>query len=173
MNQNNRTVINILFWSMLVYYLLIMVELLFLRVVMDYSRINLIPFETISRGIIFHEGSRAPSIDIQVWANVFVFIPAGLYLMTLGVKHSIPKSFLIVFLSSLGIEILQYILKVGIFDIDDLILNCLGGLLGILFYCLLQKLFKSKEKAKSITTILSLFIGVPYLILELLAHHYN
>ena len=158
---------------MLVYYLLIMAQLLLLRVVMDHGHINLVPFDTISRGIVFYESSRTPYIDIQVWANVFVFVPAGLYLMSLIKKHSILKSLLIVFLSSLSVEILQYTFKVGICDIDDLILNCLGGMIGILIYCLLQKLFKSKEKTKAITTVLSLIIGVPYLAIELLIHYYN
>ena len=34
------------------------------------------------------------------------------------------------FLFSLGIELLQLATRVGVFDVDDLLLNTLGGLLG-------------------------------------------
>ena len=73
-----------------------------------------------------------------------------------------------IFLISLSIEIIQYAFRIGASDIDDIILNCLGGGIGILIYLLLEKLFKTKEKIKRAITIASLCVGVPILIIVLL-----
>ena len=40
---------------------------------------------------------------------------------------------------SLTVEILQLILRVGSFDVDDLLLNTLGGALGYVLLTLLEK----------------------------------
>jgi len=41
---------------------------------------------------------------------------------------------------SLVVEILQLVFKVGSLDVDDLILNTIGGLFGFLIYDLVKKL---------------------------------
>ena len=50
-----------------------------------------------------------------------------------------------VFLSfdlSLVVEILQLLSKVGSFDVDDLLLNTLGGAIGYIGYLILLKLWR-------------------------------
>ena len=47
----------------------------------------------------------------------------------------------IIVLVSVIVEIAQYLFKVGATDIDDVILNTLGGLLGILIFKLIYKFF--------------------------------
>ena len=46
-------------------------------------------------------------------------------------------------------ELLQLVFKVGSFDVDDLFLNTIGGLLGYLVYKGLIDLWKRYEKAKN------------------------
>ena len=50
---------------------------------------------------------------------------------------------------SLLVELLQLVFKVGSFDVDDLLLNTIGGLLGYLVYKGLIDLWKRYEKAKN------------------------
>lgn len=50
---------------------------------------------------------------------------------------------------SLLVELLQLVFKVGSFDVDDLFLNTIGGLLGYLVYKGLLDLWKRYEKAKN------------------------
>ena len=51
---------------------------------------------------------------------------------------------------SLLVELLQLVFKVGSFDVDDLFLNTIGGLLGYLVYKGLLYLGKRYEKARHI-----------------------
>ncbi len=78
---------------------------------------------------------------INFLGNVILFIPFGLIIPLLW-KTSTKKTILIGFCSSLFIEICQLFLTRGT-DIDDLILNTTGVLLGILVFKFLQKNCKS------------------------------
>ena len=61
------------------------------------------------------------------------FLPLGL-LTALLLRRRYYGAFAlaVTYLASLGAELLQYCLRVGSFDIDDVILTSVGGLLGIL-----------------------------------------
>ena len=67
-------------------------------------------------------------------------MPAGFFIPILWKKR---KSFLftlcVTFEMSFVVEILQLIFRVGSFDVDDLILNTLGGILGYLLLILVEK----------------------------------
>ena len=51
----------------------------------------------------------------------------------------------VTFQMSLTVEVLQLLFRVGSFDVDDLILNTLGGILG---YFLLKKIERWRENEK-------------------------
>lgn len=78
---------------------------------------------------------------INFLGNIILFIPFGLIVPLLW-KTSTVKTILIGFCSSLFIEICQLFLTRGT-DIDDLMLNTTGVLLGILVLKFLQKNCKS------------------------------
>ena len=156
-----------MFWGMFVFYVILLISVLFLRVEMESTSVNLIPFKSIAGGISYQ------FVDVQVWGNVVLFIPLGIYLMILGKKSSVPKALLTIFLSSLGIEVIQYVFRIGASDVDDLLLNCLGGILGILIYWILEKWLKTKEKVKRTVTVMSLCVGVPLLIITVLLFYVN
>lgn len=68
---------------------------------------------------------------IMTIGNLLVYIPIGLYLKT-TFKNKSYKFFIIIFIFySTSIEVLQYIFKLGIFDINDIILNTIGFCFGI------------------------------------------
>ena len=79
--------------------------------------------------------------------NTMLFLPMGIYLKMFG--FSWIKSVFLGFGISLGFEVCQYILAIGVSDITDLMTNTLGAALGAGFYWLLRKLC-SKEKADRI-----------------------
>lgn len=78
---------------------------------------------------------------INFLGNIILFIPFGLIIPLLW-KISTKKTLLIGFFSSFFIEFTQLFLARGT-DVDDLILNTTGTLLGILLFKLLQKSFKN------------------------------
>ncbi len=45
---------------------------------------------------------------------------------------------------SMCVEVTQYILSVGIFDVDDLILNTLGAIVGVFFYYKVLKIIEKR-----------------------------
>ncbi len=92
---------------------------------------NLIPFRTFS----FDQWS-----VMILLGNVIMFFPIGFFCALLWRKNSWNRILLIGFLTTFCIEIIQ--LVVGrTFDIDDILLNTLGVLLGGLFCRFLHRMF--------------------------------
>jgi len=89
--------------------------------------------------------------DAYVIENILLFIPYGFLLRMLCKKKCcFWKNAGIGFLTSLGIECLQYISGRGVFQTDDLITNTLGAVLGYLvFYVFIGVWIKKKNKEPS------------------------
>lgn len=98
--------------------------------------------------------------------NIVIFVPLGAYLSLFKKDKRVIKSLLLIFIVSLFVEILQGILAIGASDIDDIILNCLGGLIGILGYKFLLLILRDKKKVHTAITIISA-IGLPYVLFYL------
>ncbi|MBE7065849.1 MAG: VanZ family protein [Ruminococcaceae bacterium] len=103
------------------------------------AKFNYIPFAAISDAIykIF--------VDVNLYyviflvGNILVFIPIGFFTGLLTTKElKFGHVTLISFLSSVFIETVQIFLS-RMVDIDDVILNTLGGVVGYLLFILLMK----------------------------------
>ena len=72
--------------------------------------------------------------------NVIAFIPFGFMIPIVSLKNRVFfRTVGLTFLLSLFIECIQLITRVGSFDVDDLILNTLGGIIGhIIFWIMYQ-----------------------------------
>ncbi len=99
-------------------------------------------------------------VVMNVLGNIVIFIPMGIYLQLLKKNKSVRASSFWVFFISLAIETIQFIFGIGRSDIDDIILNFLGGLIGIFIYKLLVVLLKNEMKIKSVIVALSLIVGL-------------
>ncbi|MGE8081427.1 VanZ family protein [Peribacillus loiseleuriae] len=93
---------------------------------------NFIPFKT----IIYYLFLADINLNIRVEniaGNIIGFSPFGFILPLLSKKFlSLKKVIIAAFCLSLTFEITQLVFKFGSFDVDDLILNTLGGALGYL-----------------------------------------
>ena len=65
-----------------------------------------------------------------------------------------------VLLFSLVAEIIQLMLNLGTFDIDDIILNTIGGFIGAVGMMLLTRLIKNPDRVKLIVSITALLMFV-------------
>jgi glycopeptide antibiotics resistance protein len=75
--------------------------------------------------------------------NIVLFIPFSIIVISLtGIKNN-KKVMLIAFISSVLVELLQYVFYRGVADVDDVILNVIGALLG----CVVSKIFIEKWEA--------------------------
>lgn len=118
--------------------------------------VNLIPFYSISRYLSPSGSGGLSGIAFQnVLGNVVIFMPLGVYLQLLKKDQRIPVSLLIVFTASFCTEILQWVFGIGASDVDDLLLNCLGGLIGILMYRLLLLILRRENRVRVAVMILS------------------
>lgn len=79
--------------------------------------------------------------------NVVVLIPFG-FLLPYVLKWG--KNFFVMlfnaFIFVLGIEVFQLFSAFGAFDVDDILLNCLGAVLGYLFYLLWGLIGREKKQ---------------------------
>lgn len=109
---------------------------------------NLIPFREIKRFIVYWKAiDNIFLVVMNLFGNVLAFVPFGA-LIRWVINRSV-KWYQVVgytFLLSLSVEILQLIAKVGVFDIDDLILNTFGGLVGFWIYYFLRSIDHRRRK---------------------------
>ena len=108
-------------------------------------RYNLIPFREIER-FWKHRDILGFHSFYNLAGNILGFVPAGFFIPILWKKR---RGFLftlcVTFEMSLLVEILQLTFRVGSFDVDDLILNTLGGVLGYLLLILMEKRGKHEK----------------------------
>ena len=110
---------------------------------------NLLPFSTILPYLLGERGLMIGAINIL--GNIVLLIPIGLLVPFVSRKMTWKKSFLLAVTAGLAIEGLQVILRVGIFDIDDVILNGFGVMIGFWIVPLLAMLLRS-TKSRHLTT---------------------
>lgn len=63
-------------------------------------------------------------------SNTVLFIPAGLIMLGIY-KFGRIRSIAFVLIISISIEILQVCLSVGVFEIEDIVCNTIGGFIGV------------------------------------------
>ena len=101
---------------------------------------NLIPLKTIYNYLRWADDYHQL---VNLAGNIAAFMPFGFLLPLIIKRFSRFKKFIwTIFLLSFFIEITQLITGVGAFDIDDIILNVLGGVVGFVlcnFMCTIQK----------------------------------
>ena len=83
---------------------------------------------------------------LNIIGNVVAFIPFGIFLPVLSHRRiKLIATTLYSFILSLAIELTQLITMVGSCDVDDLILNCLGGLTGYIIYAVWYKIIRRED----------------------------
>ena len=96
---------------------------------------NLVPFHEIRRFIVYRHTLGWKAVVLNLFGNVLAFVPFGFFLPVHSVRcRKFWCTVLYSFELSLSVEVLQLICKVGSFDVDDLLLNTVGGCLGFLVY---------------------------------------
>ena len=160
-------------YGVFVCYILFLIKLLFLSRVslielfnsqrtLDRT-INIIPFNTISEYIFSNSSVEKRFAFGNVIGNIAIFIPLGVYVSIFKNNKKIINNLLLIFTVSLFIEIIQGVLGIGASDIDDITLNCFGGIIGILGYKCLFLILHNDKKVRFTITILSA-IGLPILL---------
>lgn len=103
--------------------------------------INMIPFHSIRENLKY---GHSP-ISWDMLYNMVMFVPFGIVYCYYQRVFCVYKAIGLSLLTTLFIETAQFILKTGVVDIDDLIVNTIGSLTGIIFYIVLQKILQGKQ----------------------------
>lgn len=111
-------------------------------------RYNLVPFQEIMRFIRYRNYIDFMSVVINLVGNVAAFMPFGaLIRWVVDKRMRWYQAVGYTFLFSFCVELLQLVARVGVFDVDDLILNTLGGLFGFWCYYILLLINRRKERS--------------------------
>lgn len=139
MKKTNEKIIciNILLYGVFAIYMLLLIVILF-RTQHQTRSINLIPF----RGIVSYlsgedlvSGKENTAVLhafmlSNLLGNIVIFIPLGVYVTIFTQGKTIYKNTVLILFVSALVEIIQFTFKFGIGDVDDVILNTVGGLIG-------------------------------------------
>ena len=112
-------------------YTIFLLYLMFLGFGREQHEANIVRLLPFVSTILFVQNTTSwESIIINLFGNIIMFIPFG-FLGWLNAKYFSFKKLIVDFLSALIIvEALQYLTRLGVFDIDDLALNSLGVWIG-------------------------------------------
>jgi glycopeptide antibiotics resistance protein len=99
-------------------------------------RYNLKLFREIMRFYKYRELVGYKAFFINVFGNIIAFVPFGMLMPRLSER---TKNWFLTTVMALElsfvVEVVQLIFKIGCFDVDDLLLNTVGGLVGyVIFY---------------------------------------
>lgn len=138
---------------LLIIYMILLIWILLLKLGVRFSymgnrSVNLVPFSQslISNG----------KIDFsEIILNVIIFVPLGVYTGVLFKSRSWGFRVVFIFLISLLIESLQYFLRVGSFDITDIITNLSGGMIGLIIFKVIERLFNDGVRSHKFINIVA------------------
>ncbi len=151
--RSNKKIFNYIGWILLYLYILLLSYFLFIsdRYGKDpvSGQYNLHLFKEIMRFIVYRERIGVKSFAVNIFGNIAAFMPYGFLLPLLNRVYR--KFYIILILSvlfSLAVETAQFLLKVGVFDVDDIILNSLGGILGYLVFRACFSIYERMKKRR-------------------------
>ena len=96
---------------------------------------NLVLFKEIKRFIIYRQQLGVFAVAANLLGNILIFVPFGMLVPFLTKR--LKKFWSVVCLSfelSVLVELIQLVTKVGSCDVDDILLNTLGGMFGYALY---------------------------------------
>ena len=95
---------------------------------------NLVLFKEIKRFWEYRDQVGMFAMFTNLFGNVIIFMPFGFFMPMASKYRSLFSTMFYSFGLSLCVETFQLVTKVGSFDVDDLLLNTIGGLAGYILF---------------------------------------
>lgn len=143
MSETQRKYEKIIFRILFAVYVLLVIYFLFFaettgRTISDRTyHYNLILFKEIKRFIVYRQQLGMFAVTANLLGNVLIFLPFGMLVPFITKRF---KKFwsvaLLAFELSVLVELVQLVTKVGSCDVDDILLNTIGGMLGFVCYAI-------------------------------------
>lgn len=109
---------------------------------------NLVLFQEINRFWRYREQLGFFAMFTNLFGNVLIFVPFGFFMPMASKYRSFFMTLFYSFVFSLFVELFQLITKVGSFDVDDLFLNTLGGILGYILFMVCNSIRRAYAKKR-------------------------
>ena len=113
---------------------------------------NLVLFREIRRFWTYRHQLGTYAVFSNLFGNVLIFMPFGFFLPMASRYRSFAAAVLYSFSLSLMVETFQLLTKVGSFDVDDLLLNTIGGAAGYIIFIIcaaIRRHHASKKNKRS------------------------
>jgi len=104
-----------------------------------YNELNLIPFKNIIPETESIHDFGSLNYNSNLIGNILIFIPFSFILIEGFKLRKFSTVILTTFIASFTVELLQYIFKVGVADINDIILNTTGAGIGYFIYSIYKR----------------------------------
>ncbi|MBP3840548.1 MAG: VanZ family protein [Bacilli bacterium] len=134
--EDKKKVLKLSHVIVFIYYVILLFNMVVFARYNSIDSYNLIPFKSIVD--IFKNGTTYEVI-INIFGNLLVFMPLEYFLIELFKVKKFSINFILSFVIILLIELFQYVFKVGILDIDDLILCTFGMMMFYIIYTKIKK----------------------------------
>ncbi|SFR57040.1 VanZ family protein [Anaeromicropila populeti] len=152
MEKQNKIIIKNISRVLFVIYIITLLYFLFFsegfnrsEITLEY-RYNLEFLKEVKRSFWCLRAGNTSYFVINFLGNIAAFVPFGFAVPLIGKKKNF---FYVLFLTiefTIFVELLQLVLRVGSFDVDDIFLNTLGGILGYIIFFAAKLLFGKHEK---------------------------
>lgn len=121
------------------------------RAGMQEYRYNLELFKEIRRFWEYRDKVGWFAMFTNLFGNVLIFVPFGFFMPMASKYRSFFSTLFYSFGLTLCVETFQLITKVGSFDVDDLLLNTIGGVVGYIVFVIcaaMRRKYDNKKKKK-------------------------
>lgn len=165
-NKKNIVLYKELYSLIFILYILCLFEVVTFQDV-NYGTSNFIPFREIFR---YTFGTRLFVKNIV--GNILLFLPFGYFISEYLKVNKVYLTIFLTVLISTTIEFVQ--LYIGrTFDIDDIILNTLGGILGYLLYKVINKILFILPKSVKNDNVINFIVVIIILIIIIYSFNLN
>ena len=111
-------------------------------------RYNLELFREIKRFIIYREQLGAFDVFANLAGNILIFVPYGFFISVASRERGFFKTLFFSMGLSLCVEIIQLFTRVGSFDVDDILLNTIGGVLWYIIFLICNGIRRKHDVRK-------------------------
>ncbi|WP_394805603.1 VanZ family protein [Hymenobacter tibetensis] len=108
--------------------------------------VNLVPIRHTIRTFSQIEEIGIVNFLSNIFGNIIIFIPLAFFLVNIFGVYTKRQIIVIGFCISFSIEFIQFLLEIGVPDIDDLLLNVTGVVIGIYLYKILWSSFRNQTR---------------------------
>ena len=111
-------------------------------------RYNLELFREIKRFIVYREQLGAFAVFANLAGNILIFVPYGFFISMASRSRGFFKTLFFSMGLSLCVEIIQLFTREGSFDVDDILLNTIGGVLGYITFLICNGIRRKHDVRK-------------------------